>query len=319
MNFLFDNPLANMQGGMFLFLYAVVILIALLGFYWIKSKLDWTSEMPLPQIPTEPDPYEIAYMRGGVNELARSVIFSLVHKGFLQVSNEGKKSFISMAPTQPNWTTLPPIEKGLLGWFQSRRDVKEIFGQFGLAEMLQPLTGEYERKLVQGHFLNSTDHRSKVRLLAILVFGGTLLLGVYKLIAAITHGRFNIVFLIIFLVVLFFIAMTVGKAPRLSNLGQRYLNALQTAFENLKARMLMETPRNGQAAPTMASVDPFLLAMGIFGVGALTGTAYSEYERAFHRAGATGGTGSSGCGSGCGSSCSSGDGGGGCGGCGGGD
>lgn len=326
MNPLFDNPLANMYGPTFLFLYAVLIAISAVGFYFLKQNLDWTAKMPLPQIPSDPDPYEIAYLRGGENEFARSVIFSLVQKGFLEIVNDSKTSYIQLVRMQPNWTTLSQMERNVLGWFQETREVKHVFEPYGFVENLKPYSGTFEQKLQSGYLLTPSDVAMKTKLLGLLLGGSVLLLGAYKLVAAIFHGRYNIIFLIILSAIAFFVFATIAKTPRLSSLGKQYLARMQNAFERLKMQVQQSgIPQNVPRA-AMASVDPFLLTVGLFGVGALSGTMYTEYEKAFHRSSAAGG---SGCGSSCGaSSCSSGsdsggDGGGscggGCGGCGGGD
>ena len=65
MNFLFDNPLANMSGGWFLLLYGTIIVLTAITFKVYKSSLDWTAKLQLPLVPQTPNPFEIAYLRGG--------------------------------------------------------------------------------------------------------------------------------------------------------------------------------------------------------------------------------------------------------------
>lgn len=323
MNFLFDNPLANMPGQWFLFLYAIAIIGSATAYYLLKQSLDWTAKMPLPLIPSDPDPYEIAYLRGGENEFARAVIFSLVKKGFLEIVNDKNTSYISLVRIQPNWTTLSQMERSVLGWFQETREVKHVFEPYGFVEILKPYSGAFEQKLQSGYLIMPSDVAMKTRLCGLLIGGIVLLLGAYKLIAAILHGRYNIIFLIILSAIAFFVFAAIAKTSRLSSLGKQYLARLQNAFERLKTQVQQNGVPQGIPESAMASVDPFLLTVGLFGAGALSGTMYNEYEKAFHRSSAAGG---SGCGSSCGSSsCSSGGGdgggscGGGCGGCGGGD
>lgn len=310
MNFLFDNPLVRMPGTTFLLLYGIAILLTAIIIKICKTNLDWTRKLPLPLIPQNPDPFEIAYLRGGENEFARSLVFALLQKGFLQLSTEDDKSHIVLAQNQPNWTTLSAMERNVLPWFQITRETKEIFGSNGITEILKPYSAAYVQKIAQLNLLTPNDVSIKIRLLALLAGGAIILSGAYKVFTSILSGHFNVGFTIIMAIISLVIFLALAKTPRLSNLGKRYIERIQQAFEALKSKV--QTPvSSGSPAPAFGAVDPFLLAVGVFGVASLSGTMYHEYEQAFHRANVSSG---GSCGSGCGSSCSSGDGGGGCGG-----
>ncbi len=123
MNWLFDNPLANLPGTYFLLLYAVVIGTALVVFNSLKSQFDQTAKMPLPPIPSEPDPFEIAYLRGGANELARSLVFALTQKSLLQIRNKEKEVWIEQA-AKIDSRSLKPIERVAYDWVSTPRQPK---------------------------------------------------------------------------------------------------------------------------------------------------------------------------------------------------
>jgi uncharacterized protein (TIGR04222 family) len=318
MNFLFDNPLANMPGGWFLLLYGTIIVITAISIKVYKPNLDWTSKLPIPLVPQNPNPFELAFLRGGDNEFVRTLIFSLVQKGFLEINSQGKKSFIKLTVSQPNWTTLSPLERSVLPCFQTSRETTELFAKEGLTEILKPYTLTYDQQLARLNFITPTDVATKTRLISLLAWGGTSLLGIYKLCGAILHGRKNFGFLIFFVIVSTVIFYVLSKTSRLSLLGKKYVNQIQQAFENLKTTVQRNISTDNNENYGLNTVDPFLLSVGVFGVGALSGTLYNDYQQTFQRANVTGG---SSCGSGCASSCSSGssgDGGGGCGGGGGG-
>ncbi len=318
MDILFNNPIANMSGLTFLALFFGVTIVSIVVFNVLKRSFDWTSKMPIPNIPHDIDPFEIAYLRGGENELARSVVFSLTKKGFLEITNEAKTSFISQTKNQPNWTELSQIERNVLPFFQVTRETKDIFAANGLVSIVSPFAIVCKSRANLSHFLTPDEVKSKTKIFALLFAGSIALLGVYKLFLAYLGGINNVIFLIIFLAISLIAFGIMSKTSRLSSLGKKYLESLQTAFERLKN---VNSVANNQFVPqtTFGAIDPTLLAVGIFGTSVLAGSAYGNYEQAFHRSSST-----SGCGSGCGSSsCSSvdsggGDGGGGCGGCGGG-
>ena len=84
------NPITELTGYEFLLFYVVVIAATLLVSWWWARTSDPTAGMPVPAVPREPDPYEIAYLRGGENELTRVVIVALTQRGYLRVVQKEK-------------------------------------------------------------------------------------------------------------------------------------------------------------------------------------------------------------------------------------
>ena len=320
MDFLLDNPLATMYGPTFLVLYAVLAVITLAVTAIARSNIDKTERMPAPAIPPQVDPYEVAFLRGGVNEMARAVVFALVQKGFAAISSDGTR-ILRLANT-PEPKTLSVIEQRALDWLGREREAKEVFdSSIGLSARLKDFSERYEHEL-EGRQLISTGlmkmtAKTYARSAALLlgIFGG------YKVIAAILNGRSNVVFAIILTIAAVLIAISLRKLPRMTKLGRRYVDRLQAAFEDLKYRSQAPYIAGATATPVAvqagsAGIDPLLLSVGVFGTGILAGTMFANYNDTFARAQQASSGGS--CGSSCGSSCSSGCGsgcGGGCGGC----
>jgi len=333
MEILIDNPFATMYGPYFLIFFGFVIFFAVVILALVKTQFDRTDKLGIPSIPPNIDPYEIAYLRGGTNEVVRSVVFSLLQKGFIEIDNIATPAVIKKTQNQIDNSSLNPIEQLTLGWLGASREPKEFFGASGLVKQLEVYGNSYQGKLEQQQMLTSDEDRTALNPVKWTVYLLILGLGAYKTFAAIAHGNFNIIFLIIFTIIGLVIAKAVTNLPRVTKLGKAYLERLQTAFDNLKytsqaAYIASNQPR---VAPqtSFAGVDPLLLSVGVFGAGILAGTVFDSYNQAFQRAQSASVAGGSSCSSGCGScsaggsSCSSGDGGGsscggGCGGCGGG-
>jgi hypothetical protein len=75
----FDNPIGQMPGSAFLALYSLWFLLWLMvARLWGTFKQPATSA-PV-RIPSVPDPFQIAYLRGGVQELLRTLLVDLVEK-----------------------------------------------------------------------------------------------------------------------------------------------------------------------------------------------------------------------------------------------
>jgi uncharacterized protein (TIGR04222 family) len=323
MEWLLDNPLANMFGPMFLLVYAVLIVTLIVLHRYKITSLDWTKKLPLPQIPANPDPYEIAYLRGGENEVIRSVIFALVQRGYLIHTKDfmEKQATFSKSGKIDGIHSLNAMERNVLYYFSEPKDAGEIF-KSGVSDVVSSHCLAYEGKLLNEQLLTPPEIKSAAQRNAGIAAAVILAIGGFKFVAAVTHGRFNVVFLIIMAIVGLIVLFVTTSIPRLSHRGRAYLEALQTAFSNLsKKTRVGDKNKTLQPSTTFAGVDPLLLMVGVFGVGSLIGTDYGYFEESFQKSAMNNSASTSGCGSGtsCGSSsCSSGGGDGGGGGCGGG-
>jgi uncharacterized protein (TIGR04222 family) len=310
MDFLFDNPLANMPGIPFLIFYCLFAFVTLVVFFIWKKQSDKTASLPVPAIPPFIDPYEIAYLRGGLSEVARSIIFSLRQKDLLIFETSGKNSRIHPNRDQSGPANLLQIERETLNWFSIAREPKEIFQNYGgLVQVLEPYGKSYEAHLESRQFLNSRSRRQQVSQTRNIILLAILGLGCYKFIAALVNGYSNVLGIIAIAVIATLFTLAVGRLPRLTKLGRIYLERLHLAFESLKYQSARQPVHNGAPNAQFAGYDPLLLGVGIFGGSVLVGTMYDDFNQTFKRAqsqaaASTGGCGSS-CGSNCGSSCSS--------------
>ncbi|MBD2436677.1 TIGR04222 domain-containing membrane protein [Nostoc sp. FACHB-110] len=312
MDTLLHNFVADMYGPNFLLLYGVVIIATLLLCGGLVQ--DPTKNQPLPLIPAEPDPYEVAYLRSQATGIAHLVLFNLIQQGYLQLS----KQTISQASNHPDISNLQPVERQVLEKISEPTTAKTSL--WLATECVQLFCKAYQEKLDDEQLLYGAKWQEwniNVGLVgAMLIFG----LGGYKLLIALGKGHHNVGFLIIMGVSsIIYLLWYVSQHKFLSHLGKRYLQQLQTTFKQLRETSI---------------VNNNLLVLALFGVESFAGTAYNAYYKAFLpsaysttssrssssssscSSGSSCGGGSSSCSSGssCGSSC----GGGGCGGCGGG-
>jgi uncharacterized protein (TIGR04222 family) len=315
MDWLVRNPIADMYGPHFLLLYAAVSALTLILCRRALRSADPTRWMVPPPVPPHPDPYELAYLRGGENELVRVVVLGLIQRGYLAASEHrkawlkaGSEAVVAQAPRPPDPRHLTPLERAVFDGFSSPKSPSEMFKDRALPLRLEPHWAPYRRRLEGGRLLMPPEVRGSARRIG--VRGALVILGLggYKLATALGKGRTNVGFLIIMgiLALLLLLLLGVGGVPRLSHKGRQYLERAQLAFERLKERVAR--------LPQAVADHTLLLLVGLFGLGVLAGTPYDYYREIFRRSEARGGS----CGTGCGS-CGGGggDGGGGCGGCGG--
>lgn len=216
-----SNPIANMYGPHFLLFYGFLITVTLLVSLW-SVKHDSTASLPLPLVPSNPDPYEIAYLRGGENEVTRLVIFDLVQDGYLQINQDRiERSLDYPAPIH-----LSAIEREVFNWFSSPRSVGEVF-QSSLPVNVKKHCTVYEQHLLNDQLLFPITAKEIAKRVAKTGMFIILGLGGYKLLIALLKGNFNVMLLIMMGIISSIILAIISQPPRLSQRGQAYLKRLQ--------------------------------------------------------------------------------------------
>ena len=333
MQWLFENPLANMPGPAFLGLFGALLVGAIIILRIKAARIEQGEDARPLAIPDQIDPYQIAYLRGGDTEVIRTAMLDLVEQGrIVDVQKGGLGKMFSNATMQwkvadPTDTgaDLPPIHRAVLRAFAIPRDPQSLF-QSEVTSRVHEETRPYREWVDRENLEVDLDGRSQLRKLLIVCLVGLEVLGVYKLAAAWMHHRTNVIFLIGMMIFGLIILPLCAQHRRLSLRGRNFLRDLQTAFGKLRS---VKDARSKPVEPEYAfgNVSLPLMAMGIFGVSALQGSSYDPLYQSYQRAAATGGgcsmSTSFGCGSSSGDAGSGGDGGsscggGGCGGCGGG-
>jgi uncharacterized protein (TIGR04222 family) len=315
MAWLFDNAVANMPGPSFLALYAVVCGLLLLA-CWAWGRLSDPSGSP-PPVPENPDPYEIAWLRGRENEVIRLAVFDLVQRGCLRVTTKrgwwwfsSAQQMIEQDPDEPPPGDPTPIQRTVLDHFVVPQSPGDLF-KSSLPGDLRWLCAElYEEPLAEADLVPSEAQVASLHLAGFLAGVAIVGLGAYKLTVALLEGRWNVWFLIAMGIASLVALFHVCRTPSLTRAGRQYLERLQTAYAGLRDR----ASRGSEEAGPDAAADPLLLTVvAVYGVQALDGTAYAPMHEMFHRSANSGG----GCGAGCGGGDGGGGGCGGCGGCGG--
>src|SRR5262249_28454252 len=108
MDWLTNNFIANMIGPDFLLFYACVIAITLGICRWRVDWQDPTAGQTPPRLPTDPDPYEVAYLRGGENEVTRLAVFGLIQRGYLEIGAETRQRGQSRGVQRVTQASCPP-------------------------------------------------------------------------------------------------------------------------------------------------------------------------------------------------------------------
>jgi uncharacterized protein (TIGR04222 family) len=279
----------------FLILYATGCVLLLVSALWLtrwRDASNWDGREPLP---SDLDPYEIAFLRGDVNELVRFLVFDLVRTGALELCPaEGKKpQLFRRAPNAPAVPLTPPAQ-AVYDFFDAPHSAGELFKSSVPQRVSDAYAGEREKLMDRGLFTPpwARSAARQLRLVGVIAIVG---LGAYRLWYAFTVHHRNVGYLITIGIVSLVLLFVFTSVPRLSRRGRQYLRTLRAGL-----------PASPAPAATMSPAFGLVVAAG--GMAVLAGTPYAGVSEEFKKQAASDGSSSSGgCGSGYG--CSSGGGG----------
>src|ERR1700722_19883045 len=290
MDWLLNNPIADLSGPAFLLVYAVLATALIVASRLQIRAADTSLAAPLPPVATDRDPYQVAYLRGGPNELLRFTIFDLIRLGFLKICDapagaKAQKQQI-VATGIPGTEQLTGFQREVVTFYATPHTTAELFkSNLGAAAILAGDT-TYKPVLEAEHFLSPPEVRSNATL--VRLYGALLLTGfaAYRLFVAMMKGHNNVIFLTFMVIMALVALLLLTTVPRLSRRGREYLSRLATALK----------PSSAGPALAGAAVVPILVAAG--GMAALAGTEYAQMNAMFpHRVSSSSGSCSGGCGS----------------------
>jgi uncharacterized protein (TIGR04222 family) len=304
-----------MPGPVFLGLYAIVVAVTLYLCWRAVSRRDESGTLPPLDLPTDPDPYELAYLRGGANEVLRLLVFSLIQRGYIEIHEPGgilgkKPPQIRHTPRHPDPGHLSGLERRVFDGLRAPLAPPELF-KSPLSGVVDSECAYYRQRAESESLVPSARRRDAAWTVGASGAAVMLGLGAYKVLVALEKGRHNLGFLIVLQVIALVALITVCRPRRLSRRGAIYLQELQARFAPIQQRV--------KAGRTLVPDAALLLGVSLFGMGLLDGTPLEFMHKTFQRSASSGGCGGGGgCGgSGCSGGCGGGGCGGGCGGCGG--
>jgi uncharacterized protein (TIGR04222 family) len=307
MDWLFDNSLADLHGPQFLFLYAVFAGILVIAAVFFVDMQDRTGGMAPPPTPSDADPYELAFLRGGANEVIRTAIYALRQKGLIEIVEKGR---IKATGVDPGSFELTRLERRVCEAILPAPLISQLFKN--LPEYVDRLCAPYRLRLSAEQLLSPPEVRRAAHYALAVGIGLLVALAAYKIAAAVMHGRSNLGFLIIETAASCFVLYWLVQRTASGNASKRgkaLLSQIQLAYSGHAAAAFGGAADRNAGAALGASA---LFMVGLFGFGILKGTPDAALAQQF--AASRSGDGGGGCGSGGGC----GGGGGGCGGCGGG-
>jgi len=286
----------DLRGPQFLVFYLILGTLVLVLLFMLRRLTDPVGSVKVDMS----NPYLIAFLRGGKNEVLRVATISLVHRKLLQVSD----TLVSITSPRVADSVRIPVERQLLLYFANTSEGVSAFSDPGCSFAAE----SYSESLQELGLLPNDSIRTRRLQVLGLALGLLLGVAVIKIVVALSRGRTNVGFLILLAAIFGFAAARVA-CPRLTVRGRAILNDLRFLFG----------PLNSRPSTSLGYNDVALLA-AVFGINAVPLVVFAYARTLYPKAAASSGSScGAGCGSaggdsgsGCGGSC-----GGGCGGCGG--
>lgn len=327
----FSDPIGSMNGPTFLVFYTALVIAGVMAVRWrVVSGNDEANLRPALRMPKTIDPYQVAFLRGGDSEVLRVAMVDLVDRGVINRIETTCGGIVKVKLTK--WVTdqdriqgerFTEIQKYLIERFRTEQDATSIFEKTEMSKVRR-MMDEYREWVRSEQLLNDHSNRYSVGSMAWKMIVGLELLGLYKLIAALSHRQFNVMFLVFHMaLVIPLLFSAIAYRKRLTKRGKQFLKDVQSSYRSLRSLKVVESQKRRDVRILASGSTAPLLAMGVFGVSALQGSSldpmYQSYQRSVANIGGCGAI-SGGCGSGCGASvigmASCGSAGGGCGGAG---
>jgi uncharacterized protein (TIGR04222 family) len=299
MDWLTHNPIADILGPPFFLIYGAIALAIIAAARSILRSRDKTGWRAPPPVPSTFDPYELAYLRGGKNEVIRTALYALHQLGLIEVIPAKRLTVLRPVASADvhRARELTALEERVLRSIGPRVEASHLFQSKRLGREVERLCETFRNKLESEELLRSDNVRRSALLIPFVASAVLVALSMYGILLAVNNGLpfgVLIMFTTISLILVWAVVAPVARV-RVSDRGRAYLNRLRLAYAETRPA----APRIAQSPqPDLASLG----LVGIFGLGILSGTPDAAFAGIFDKkaSGSVGGCGSAtgGCGGG---------------------
>lgn len=232
--------LANviLETGATSFLLVLILLMALtLAVGWMVSLLmDRSGALEPLKVEDEPDPYAIAYLRAGAAEIIQVIVFDLTQRGFLLLATEESvfrtEHWVMPHPTHPDESFLSPLERAVFLQAAARLRLSDLIQEPALLGTVEATMEPIAREQVKQQLIFSARTRTTLLWVRAIGLGAVLILGGYRLL--VTQDTLLMAGLVLGLALAGILWS--ASARKLTERGRRYLEDLEDAYDDLRAR-----------------------------------------------------------------------------------
>jgi uncharacterized protein (TIGR04222 family) len=283
---------------------AMIALVILAVVYGRVRSHDKTGLGALPPDQSAFNPYELADLRGGKNEVIRTVVYVLNQRGLVEILRPKWRPVALLVERAAGRGAeeLTELEVRVLQSLHCSNmpvEARELLHRETLGSDIETLCGRFRDKLQSDQLLRSDDAGRPVSRIWFLASSLGIALLLYAVLIATNKGLRDIKVLFLLVILTIFWLALWGRGvrsvtdPRISRRGRAYIKRLQMAYAGELAAFPIADRRHGVAS---------VMLIGLFGPEILAGTSDAIFARVFAKEpwGSGGGAGSGGSGGGCG-------------------
>jgi uncharacterized protein (TIGR04222 family) len=255
--------------GEFIVFCGIVCLVIAMPYQLYFKIKDPSRHLMLPEHSDTIDPYAIAYLREGTNELIRLLIIHLTIKGFLQVDDLEVKPIIFSASSPPDINKLNLLEREVFNFFvlKGEQPIEKIFVDTGIPYCILGFMTDLE---TQFHHQNLLTKESEYSQADSVIFSGYILFVLIVIMQVVNSGSGTVLYFLIGILAWIFLLGT-SEPTRVNHLGRRYLAKIQAEIP------LQQSPLNIEDG----NVSAFILSIAVLGLTALENTPFIYFKDVF--------------------------------------
>lgn len=236
MNPLFDTFLIqDIAGGTYLAIYTALGAALAAGTYWRTQRNDPTIGMRPEDFQDEGlDPYAIAYLSGGANEVASLILHDLVRRGWLEFVDEESvfrsDVHVRRAPDHPPVSLLNAIETKVWRQTETPELLSNLMGTRNISGHIQGHIERFSRDLSTRHLMWSGPQRQRRWVEAALGIVAAALPGLYRVGGALAQDAEEWFTYVIWTLLVTGIVAAVARPSWRTDRGERTLNELRKQY-----------------------------------------------------------------------------------------
>lgn len=264
MSLFYENPLAQVDPALYLAGYTAALIALGVAAWRRRQARDTTRGRALPEPLEAPSPEAMAYLNGGLDGLARLVLYDLVRRGWLELREADSvfttDSRVERAAAPPPVSYLTPLEVEV--WRQTERPglMSELFSTRNLPGHLAAFGERLEHELVSRDLMADERGRQRGWREAAMFVAAAALPGLYRMAVALHEGTGGWFAFLFWGVIGAGVIGALARPSWRTDLGDRLVRALRDTYDQMRDHLDVWGEAAERHLPMLAS---------IFGAGTL--------------------------------------------------
>lgn len=265
MEIITENLLSRMSGPEFLGLYLLLYMVAVyVARYVLPERIGNRTAGSEPLLPNQPDPYQLAYLRGGATEMLILIVYKLIRQKYISLYRPGVDYALRVSRTDTGG--LIQLEKEIYFLLGAGKPLVQFIKDTLQNANFEKQCEQFRDGLIRESLIWTKEDLCDFRRYVDILTGVLITLGVYKLVTALIHGHHNILGIILVSSAGTYLLSKIRIDHRRTAKGNLWLAKLRSIFQAVRGKSLLgETPYSEH------------LLLGLYGFSILAGSSYQSF------------------------------------------